>query len=78
MTDAERIEALETEMEQRVVAENILLGMYLLAVESPGAVERSDAGGYLRIAANERERQGDHGAARLLDEWADKLDKAIE
>lgn len=78
MTDDERIADLNAELEQHRIAESILLGMYRLTVDKPGVIEEADAGNYLRIAANERERQGDFGAARLLDEWADGLDAARE
>lgn len=44
--------------------------LLILAVESPGSITIDEVGGWLRMAAAERERQGDYGAAEMLDALA--------
>lgn len=55
------------------IAVNVLLGLLRMQAERPGCVPLDYLPNYVRLAGNERERQGDFGAARLLGEWADAL-----
>lgn len=54
------------EPEQLDVVIDHLFQMLCFAVENPGAIKQQELGGWLRMAADERDRQGDHGAARTL------------
>lgn len=50
-----------------------LLGLMVMLAEKPGAIDLAELPDWLLMAGNERERQGDFGAARLLDRWSDQL-----
>lgn len=58
-------------------AEHLLRLLYG-AVSHPGTFTLEDLPDWLRMAADERDRQGDFGAARLLDEWANRVATPIE
>lgn len=59
--------------DQWAAATRMILGLLRLQTEMPGAVDLTDLPRMLQMAADERERQGDFGAARLLEEWAYKV-----
>ena len=48
--------------------------LLILAVESPGAIRMEELGLWLRAAATERDRQGDYGAAEMLDALASQAE----
>lgn len=66
------------EAEQHQIATGILLGLTRLLIEKPGIFEAEMAGTFLLSAAAERQRQGDYGAARLLEEWADDVTRGAQ
>ncbi|WP_313349819.1 hypothetical protein [Paracoccus sp. (in: a-proteobacteria)] len=61
------------DVEQVTAAARAVLGLLRWQVENPGAVEMKALPFLLLEAAEERHRQGDYGAERLLCEWADML-----
>ncbi|RDD69235.1 hypothetical protein [Paracoccus versutus] len=61
------------ESEQIEVAARVVLGLLRLQTLQSGAVPLSDLPFVLLAAAEERHRQGDFGAERMLCEWADML-----
>ena len=58
------------DIEQHEIAEAILLGLLESVIDYPGSFDREGAAVALRMAGEERERQGDYRAAVLLEEWA--------
>lgn len=60
-------------LEQLDIASTILLGVMRLALKTPQAMDRETVARMLMVAADERDRQGDYGAAKLLDEWAEAV-----
>ena len=50
-----------------------VLGLLLAQIEHPGSAERKDLTFVLLAAAEDRHRQGDYGAAKLLDDWAQQV-----
>ncbi|MDP0925697.1 hypothetical protein Q0601_00785 [Paracoccus onubensis] len=60
--------------DQYEAAIRVILDMLKLQTETPAAISKDDLPEMVRVAADERERQGDYGAARMLDEYADKLE----
>ncbi|TWI32766.1 hypothetical protein [Paracoccus sulfuroxidans] len=69
MTDNPKFE----ETEQISIAARVVLGLLRQQTEHSGAVEMKDLPHMLLMAADERHRQGDYGAERMLCEWADML-----
>ena len=63
----------EPDQDQWWAAVKILLGLLRLQTQIPGAIPSDELPKMLHLAADERDRQGDYGAARLLDEWAQML-----
>ena len=61
------------DIEQHEIAEAILLGLLESVIDHPGSFDREGAAVALRMAAEERERQGDYRASVLLEEWAEAL-----
>ena len=61
------------EAEQVEIAVKVILGLLRMQAERPGSIPLDYLSNYVRMSAGERERQGDYGAARLLEEWADTL-----
>ncbi|REF69624.1 hypothetical protein [Paracoccus versutus] len=61
------------DIEQHEIAEAILLGLLESVIDYPGSFDREGAAVALRMAAEERERQGDYRASVLLEEWAERL-----
>ncbi|SFY20689.1 hypothetical protein SAMN04244548_03080 [Paracoccus pantotrophus] len=61
------------DIEQHEIAEAILLGLLESVIDYPGSFDREGAAVALRMAAEERERQGDYRASVLLEEWAARL-----
>ncbi|WP_323008966.1 hypothetical protein [Paracoccus sp. (in: a-proteobacteria)] len=59
--------------DQYEAAVDHLLGLMVMLHEKPAAFDREELPNWLLLLANERERQGDFGAARLLDAWAERL-----
>ena len=59
--------------EQVAIAARVVLGLLIVQTENPSAVDRKDLFTALLAAADERHRQGDYGAERMLCEWADML-----
>lgn len=60
--------------EQLGAALDHLFRLLCFTVEHPGAIEPDELGNWLRVAAGERDRQGDYGAARMLDALAAQAD----
>lgn len=58
------------DIEQHEIAEAILFGLLESVIDYPGSFDREGAAVALRMAAEERERQGDYRASVLLEEWA--------
>lgn len=65
----------DADTDQWQAAARVILGLLKLQTEQPGAVGPEDLHNMVRMAAGERDRQGDYGAARLLDEWAVILER---
>lgn len=61
------------DIEQHEIAEGILLGLLTTLLDYPGSFDRLGAAVAIRLAAEERERQGDFRASVLLDEWAETV-----
>ena len=61
------------ESEQIKAAARVVLGLLRLQTLQSGAVPLSDLPFVLLAAAEERHRQGDYGAERMLCDWADML-----
>ena len=59
--------------EQIAIAARVVLGLVRSLIENPGAVEMKALPFLLLEAAEERHRQGDFGAERMLCDWADML-----
>ncbi|WP_156429022.1 hypothetical protein [Paracoccus aminovorans] len=59
--------------EQIAIAARVVLGLVRSLAENPGAVEMKALPFLLLEAAEERHRQGDYGAERMLCDWADML-----
>lgn len=59
--------------EQISIAARVVLGLVRSLVENPGSVEMKALPFLLLDAAEERHRQGDFGAERMLCNWADML-----
>lgn len=59
--------------EQVDIAARIVLGLLRMQTQQPGAVDLPDLPQWLLVAAEERHRQGDYGAERMLCDWADVL-----
>lgn len=59
--------------EQIAIAARVVLGLVRSLVENPGSVEMKALPFLLLEAADERHRQGDYGAERMLCDWADML-----
>ena len=68
MTDTTR------DPEQLEAALDHLFRLLCFTVEHPGAIELAELGNWLRMTAAERNRQGDYGAARMLDALAAQAD----
>ena len=61
------------DLEQLDIASTILLGVLRLTLKNPETMDRETVAQMLMVAADERDRQGDYGAAKLLDDWAEKV-----
>ncbi|WP_287882722.1 hypothetical protein [Paracoccus sp. (in: a-proteobacteria)] len=61
------------DIEQHEIAEAILLGLLESLIDYPSSFDREGAAVALRMAAEERERQGDYRASVLLEEWAERV-----
>ncbi len=59
--------------DQWEAAVKILLATLRVQAEAPGSISAENLPKVLHDAADERDRQGDYAAARLLDEWAQML-----
>lgn len=57
-------------IEQWQATVRTIMGLLVLQTEKPGTTSLEELPDWLRLAADERDRQGDYGAARLLDQWA--------
>lgn len=60
------------------VAIRTLTDLLALQMKRPGGISIEQLTNYLRMAADERDRHGHHGAARLLDGWAQMLGQPME
>lgn len=58
---------------QYEAAIRVILGLLQLQTEQPGAVPADDLPHMILMAADARQANGDFGAARLLEAWAEKL-----
>lgn len=63
----------QEDAEQVAIAARVVLGLLRVQTEHPGAVGMQDLPFSLLEAAEERHRQGDYGAERMLCDWADML-----
>ncbi|REF72365.1 hypothetical protein [Paracoccus versutus] len=61
------------EVEQIEAAARVVLGLLRLQTLQPDTVPLMDLPFVLLAAAEERHRQGDYGAERMLCDWADML-----
>lgn len=59
--------------EQIAAAVRVVLGLLRLQTLEPGAIPLADLPDLLIVAADERDRQGDFGAGRMLESWAGML-----
>lgn len=59
--------------DQVAIAARVVLGLLRAQTVTPGAVELGQLPFALLEAAEERHRQGDYGAERMLCDWADVL-----
>lgn len=66
-------DAATEDVEQVAIAARVILGLVHSLVEHPGSVEMKALPFLLLEAAEERHRQGDFGAERMLCDWADML-----
>ncbi|GHG11199.1 hypothetical protein GCM10017322_03340 [Paracoccus aerius] len=64
--------------DQWQVAIRTLKDLLALQMMKPGAIRKEVLPDHLRMAANGRERQGDYGAARLLERWAHLVTRRVE
>ncbi|WP_041527102.1 hypothetical protein [Paracoccus aminophilus] len=64
--------------DQWAAATRVVLGLLRLQTEQPGAIDLGDMPRFLQMAADERNRHGDFGAARMLESWARKLTKPVD
>lgn len=62
------------EIEQRAMAERILLNLLHATLACPAAMDRSHVATMISAAATERQRHGDYGAANLLRHWKAMVD----
>lgn len=60
--------------DQLEAALNEVFRLLCFAAENPGAVTLDHLGALLRMAATERDRQGDYGAAEMLDALASQAE----
>lgn len=67
----------DPDTDQWQAATRVILGLLKLQTEQPGAIGGDDLPNMVRMAADERDRQGDYGAARLLDDWAVILERPL-
>lgn len=66
------------DIEQHEIAEDILVGLLRTLLACPGSLDHEGAATALRMAGEERERQGDYRASVLLDEWAAKVEATAD
>lgn len=59
--------------DQWSAATRVILGLLQLQTEQPGAIDIEELPALIQMAAEEREKHGDFGAARLLEAWSMKL-----
>lgn len=64
--------------DQWQVAILTLTNLLALQMTKPGAICIEVLPGHLRRAADERDRQGNYGAARLLERWAHLVTQPVE
>ncbi|MGN7867753.1 hypothetical protein [Paracoccus sp. 22332] len=69
--------AIQADLEQAEIASEILLGVLRLALKHPEAMDQETIAEMLTVAEDERDRQGDYGAAKLLDDWAEKVGEPL-
>ena len=62
------------EIEQRAMAERILLNILRATLAFPEAMDRSGVATMISAAATERQRHGDYSAADLLRHWRVMVD----
>lgn len=61
--------------DQWAAATRVILGLLQLQTEQPGAIDPADLPHMIMMAADDREKHGEFGAARLLEAWAEKLER---
>lgn len=61
------------EIGQVAIAVGAVLGLLKLQTENKGAIPMAELPQYIISLADEREKHGDFGAARMLRDWADVL-----
>lgn len=70
MTDADK--TIE-DIRQHDIAMEVMYQATARSINKSGTLDRKKAAAFLKAAAIERHQQGDHRAAQLLDEWAEKM-----
>ena len=65
--------AILADLEQMEIASTVLLSLLRLTLKDTQAMDQETAARLLMMAADERDRQGDYGAAKLLDDWAQQV-----
>ncbi|WP_312526758.1 hypothetical protein [Paracoccus sp. (in: a-proteobacteria)] len=61
--------------DQWSAATRVILGLLHLQTTQPGSIDIEELPALIQMAADEREKHGDFGAARLLEAWAEKLER---
>ena len=62
------------EVEQRALAERVLLNILRATLTCPRAMDNQSVAMMISVAATERERHGDYKAAALLGQWKTLVD----
>ena len=62
------------EIEQRALAERVLLNILRATLTRPGAMDNQNVAMMMSVASTERERHGDYKDAALLGQWKTLVD----
>jgi hypothetical protein len=65
------------DIEQHEIAMEVMYKATANSISETGSLDREKAGAFLRAAAVERHQRGDHRAAELLEEWAEKMGQLL-
>lgn len=64
----------DLEVEQWQVAADRMVKLAVLLAERPGVIDPNELPNWLRMTAGECDRQGNYGAAKLLEIWAEQVE----